>query len=499
VQLLKVGFPHDIVAGATSISLRLNSCASDWPNTGHCYEADYTFLQSKDVSNDAFLFMWGDKSKACALSVRDSRALSLTYARNVPVQASIGTGTEAGELTNVLQRGYAGEQQSDFEDPWIGCEGNHHENYHGILYGEVGFTDYLKPCEPHRMVGEAKNSHQGSGIFYQAGAVQRLAQYSMPCSAGYFCPTGRNHSAMRCNETLSSIRGEALFCPFGNSFKEPRKCQQGYYCSHPAITKKCPAGSYCAIGSGAPTSCSTPGDYCPVGSSTPNPCPASFLCPSTAIKIQCPSGSYCVAGSSVPANCSTPGDYCGFGSSTPVPCPAGSYCPNASIKTQCPTGSYCVQGTVTPLMCSLGDFCPAASSSAELCPSGWYCEDASTKSICPAHYYCPVGSTAPTICSSPQIRSPEGSGSPYDCFIPQSNSESDMFNQVWMYVAVIAACLTCVVIVCYMAYLYFGHDVVVKEKECSRLDLPIEECEGALVLPVTTVVEGETCHQAAQT
>jgi Thrombospondin type 3 repeat len=157
-----------------------SSCSNVWPNTEHCYEADYTALQSSNVNDDAFLFLWGDLSKGCALKVSDVRSIYTSQVVNSVVLSGMNTGVPTGSLTNILQRGYNGESQAAREDPWIGCEGTHASNRqtHGMLYGEDGYGA-INTCPAVDSVTNlellSKNAHMGTGIFYMPGGVSRLA------------------------------------------------------------------------------------------------------------------------------------------------------------------------------------------------------------------------------------------------------------------------------------------------------------------------------------
>ena len=224
-----------------------------------------------------------------------------------------------------------------------------------------------------------------------------------PCPAGYYC-TGVHNSGSVETGTVNPVPcTEGFFCPTGSRSGDQNPCQ---------------AGSFCPTGSPRPIECHNPnangldrelGYYCPAnGLAAPQECPAGSLCE-------------------------------GFGLESTAPCPAGYYCAvdpdkGVVIKQKCPKGtfensesydvkvdaSFCsncpagfftnTEGALQCEACTGGYYCPGGCTRSNpqtdgdclvpmnpeienlitdgfTCPTGWYCEPGNDAKKCPAGKY----------------------------------------------------------------------------------------------------------------
>lgn len=96
--------------------------------------------------------------------------------------------------------------------------------------------------------------------------------FCFPCRFGEFCPEG-------------TINGEFSL--------SAASCPSGHFCNLPNSSIICPPGYACPQYSVFPIPCSSPGVYCPLGSTNYSLCSPGFYCPDSAQKILCPDGFYC--------------------------------------------------------------------------------------------------------------------------------------------------------------------------------------------------------------
>jgi hypothetical protein len=211
-----------------------------------------------------------------------------------------------------------------------------------------------------------------TGTYCPAGSTSVDAQVT--CAAGYTCPAGSG-SQTACTVTPAPgyvWKQAGITC-------DTVQCRAGYYCPNATTETQCRLNG---------------GDYCPAGTVSPT-CPAGYYCSDYTSKIQC----------------TTPGYYCpsGTSSQTQYQCTAGNYCPaGSSSQTQCTTGNYC----------------PAGSSSQTACAAGSYCPDTKTQTKCDAYMYCPAGSTSQAMVYATLVQgcyfnwSATSHGSVYPCTAP---------------------------------------------------------------------------------
>ena len=183
--------------------------------------------------------------------------------------------------------------------------------------------------------------------------------------------------AKRCDFSEPPEDGTPGDCPSSDAVPVGASCQpscnDGYYVSGPsrcelgtvhlsATCTVCPAGSYCAAGTGPPVECAASiggmAVGCPPGSSEEAVCPAGYYCADSMQRAECPSGSWCAKGVSAPTACED-GSECPEGSSEQAVCPAGHYCADNGEKVECPIGYYCLKGSIAPTLCPVGAQCPA--------------------------------------------------------------------------------------------------------------------------------------------
>ena len=123
----------------------------------------------------------------------------------------------------------------------------------------------------------------------------------------------------------------------------------------------CPAGTFCSIGSDAPTPCA-PGTF--------NPFTNASLCE------RCPAGEYQDGEGQTTCKACGRGSYCQAGASIPFPCPSGTFGNGTDLTTEteclpCPAGSSCALGSTHPSTCLPGTYTDTSSQSQCLtCPAG---------------------------------------------------------------------------------------------------------------------------------
>eukprot|EP01135_Chromosphaera_perkinsii_P005913 Nk52_evm8s371 gene=Nk52_evmTU8s371 len=241
--------------------------------------------------------------------------------------------------------------------------------------------------------GDGKANPCPSGTF---GDIEKLTAESecKACTAGSFCET----AGLQAPNGLCS---PGYFCKAGSTSRSPTNTIQG---------GKCLKGTYCPSGAITPIDCS-PGSFCATdGLSSPTgKCSSGYFCISKATSITPTDG---ITGNICPA-----GHYCPEGSGSALPCPAskyssatgniksgdcllctpGSYCETTGLAKptgQCTAGYYCPAGQNVPnppaFVCQAGHMCPTGSASQVRCPSGTYQKDPAkaTCTTCPAGYFC---------------------------------------------------------------------------------------------------------------
>ena len=244
----------------------------------------------------------------------------------------------------------------------------------------------------------------------------------MRCPAGSYCRAGSSAPAPCPAGTYGVDDGladssECVCAPPGSYAAKAGQtgvtdvCQRGHYCSGCSVTGEpnevyggehggeCPAGTYCAVESAAPTPCPA-GLYCAESRAhTPSgPCDAGYFCAigSTSPREEpCPAGHFCPTGAVAPVPCApgTLGLIEGLESETEcAPCPAGFCCPDAGMAN-------------ATRACDAGYYCPPGSSdcadAAFACPPGYFCEfgDPAAPQVCPAGTYTDAyGSVECAVC-----------------------------------------------------------------------------------------------------
>nr|XP_039248857.1 spore coat protein SP87-like [Styela clava] len=133
-------------------------------------------------------------------------------------------------------------------------------------------SGYPRPCEPGTFSKEVKQaSCDDCTPGYQCIGVANLTA----CPEGFYCPAGTGYDLQPCppgtfkNTTLGSDISACVDCPGGfycdgEATTNPVKlCKEGYYCRNGVNTSepgtsphtgdggRCPAGSYCPVGTGS--------------------------------------------------------------------------------------------------------------------------------------------------------------------------------------------------------------------------------------------------------
>jgi hypothetical protein len=131
---------------AFTADMALNTEAHDPREWDH----DVGFLLPfNDTDVTQVMFLTGDKTVMCVLSLADVRQQVNSTVENSEVAASRGAAVSPGLLTNVLNDGVTATH------PYIGCEGRHARNMRHLMWAEGGKESYAT----------LKNSHGGVGVF----------------------------------------------------------------------------------------------------------------------------------------------------------------------------------------------------------------------------------------------------------------------------------------------------------------------------------------------
>ncbi|XP_061449372.1 neurogenic locus notch homolog protein 4-like [Rhineura floridana] len=282
--------------------------------------------------------------------------------------------------------------------------------------------------------------------YYNPDPMAQSLDSCLPCLPGHYCG----------KENLTAVSGK---CEAGLSAPSG-ECAAGFYCTGGASSPKpldgvtgniCPQGTYCPVGSPAPTLCPPgtfsnllgQGYYCdnrqgPISDFTLYPCPRGYYCPAGTQwsaqyscpmgtfgprqrlkKIQecqsCPPGKFC----SSPGLAAPTGTYSsnqGMSSHTDCRvCDGGKFClyhNSSDITGQCWEGYYCTQGSDRPNPeaqlnghagpCPSGHYCPRGTAVPKPCPVGTFAtrtklsSEAECSPCLPGHYCNAPGLVAPT-------------------------------------------------------------------------------------------------------
>ncbi|XP_062329421.1 multiple epidermal growth factor-like domains protein 6 [Osmerus eperlanus] len=243
-----------------------------------------------------------------------------------------------------------------------------------------------------------------------------------PCPPALYCPlAGLSDPSGPCDP--------GFYCPGGQSSPTPRQhaCPVGHYWLT-SPSGPCAAGFLCLGGASqsSPSDNTTgtvcpPGSYCPVGSSAPTPCPKGTFSNQNGLweASQCRScspGFYCAEqGLLTGTGPCLPGFYCLEGSQSAAPEPGLS-------GGLCPSGHYCERGTSVPVPCPAGtqrnQTGGTSTDDCTPCPEGWFQEVAGQREClpCPPGLHCqthttrgsPSGATGPQPCPEGYICPGEG-------------------------------------------------------------------------------------------
>jgi hypothetical protein len=304
----------------------------------------------------------------------------------------------------------------------------------------------------------ASNCRCGAGYFGPNGRDQ-----CSQCTAGYYCSGGTTRTGacppnfycaagsitpQSCGtgamSSISSVSVSACSCAAGylGPNGQASNCtvcpRAGYYCPGGPIDVRCPANSFCPVGSPSPTSCgvgaiSSTGSsiatecscgaiyYGPVGKDQCSLCTPNYFCLGGTSIISCGVGSVSLAGASAASQCSCQNGYFGSnGQNQCVPCTAGYYCEGGPSKIDCPANYYCGASSSIPTACGAGMSSSSHSESSNdcscspgysgpngvgpcaLCTAGFYClggpTDGPLPRTCPSGSYCPSGANTTTFC-----------------------------------------------------------------------------------------------------
>lgn len=188
------------------------------------------------------------------------------------------------------------------------------------------------------------------------------------------------------SECLPCLPGQ--YCSNIGSLSPTNACAPGYYClggsvdshgtstAHPAGLP-CPAGTYCLLGSSAPTLCPAGRFSSNIGNNQLTQCSL------------CAAGQFCAAdGLTAPSGPCNAGYYCASGNAQASPLGGVQVqtvtiwlTPSTSASSQlavggdvCTTGHYCPNGTVAPVPCAAGSYNPFVGLDVPcpLTPAGYY-------------------------------------------------------------------------------------------------------------------------------
>jgi hypothetical protein len=225
----------------------------------------------------------------------------------------------------------------------------------------TGGTTTCTPCPAGSYCADPSQAPKPclTGTFSTAGAAQ-----CTPCPTGTISTTQGQTSCSYCPPGQTSLLSYSNgFLGGGYQTYSCTPCSAGTYCAGPPPgaggsyttgsqpplpIQTCPAGTYCPVGSVAPTPCEI-GKYCPIpGLAAGSACPPGQVCGSTGEitpDSACPAGYRCYQGNTIACN---PGTYSEAGATTCSSCPIGTYSlSTAPACTPCPIGTYS-SGTGSP-------------------------------------------------------------------------------------------------------------------------------------------------------
>ncbi|KAL7981551.1 hypothetical protein Chor_005639 [Crotalus horridus] len=218
-----------------------------------------------------------------------------------------------------------------------------------------------------------------------------------------------------------------------------------------APSGECAAGFHCIGGSPSPKpldgitgNLCPPGTYCPVGSTAPSLCPPGTFSnqfgQSAVSDCQlCHSGFYCEgSGLTFPTGECKEGYYCDsqegpISNYTLYPCPEGHYCPpgtQRSTQFSCPLGTFGAKPKLINILecqnCPPGKYCssPGLAAPTGDCAAGFWCkggahvpnpDDGVSGQPCPAGHYCLSGALIPLTCPDGTWSGDEGNPDLQSC------------------------------------------------------------------------------------
>ncbi|XP_028563977.2 uncharacterized protein LOC114585457 [Podarcis muralis] len=293
---------------------------------------------------------------------------------------------------------------------------------------------------------------------------ENLTTVSGKCDAGWFCISAAwtpqpfdldnyTNGNCLCPATATGAKcSPGSYCPEGSP--EPILCPPGFYCNAPGLSApsgECAAGFYCTGGASSPKpldevtgNICPQGTYCPVGSSAPTLCPtgtfSNQLGQSMLSECQlCPSGFYCEgSGLKAPTGECWEGYYCDnhqgpLSDFTLYPCPHGYYCPpgtQQSTQYSCPAGTFGPRQRLKKIQecqnCPPGKFCssPGLAAPTGDCSAGFWCKEGArtpnpTDGVsglpCPRGHYCLSGTLVPSACPRGTWSGEEGNQNLQSC------------------------------------------------------------------------------------
>ncbi|XP_076833352.1 uncharacterized protein LOC143478273 [Brachyhypopomus gauderio] len=250
--------------------------------------------------------------------------------------------------------------------------------------------------------------------FYCDGNVAAVnVSLPQPCLKGHYCPKGTSYATQfPCPVgTYNPREGSAStasclqcpsghFCPTVGAAEPAGLCFSGYWCregSHTAspsgraLTLPIREAPHTARPPAASTGSPCPvGHYCPEGTTSPVPCPASTWSNSSGQQSEdgcqpCPGGFFCAtSGLGEPTGLCSEGFYCVGKAKLPTPT-------DGTSGDMCPEGHYCPRGTSRPVPCNPGTFMTATQAShCWPCTASWYCVGGA-RLPCPQGFYCAEG------------------------------------------------------------------------------------------------------------
>ncbi|OQR95945.1 hypothetical protein THRCLA_22041 [Thraustotheca clavata] len=267
---------------------------------------------------------------------------------------------------------------------------------------DVTQRESIALCEPGFYCDLGTMSPCPSGTF---GATPGLMTPTCSdiCPAGSYCPEGSEMPTPCPSGTFGSTTGLAISTCSG-------LCPNAYYCPPGTINPiVCPDDSICPSGSST-SQIVDPGMYRAITIDPLNnvhgDLPIRTLLHKRSCFGKCPAGSFCPLGTITPTPCNDPSNYCPINTYTLLPVGVGNYSipensQYLSSQKACEPGYYCTGGIRT------------------LCPPGTFGNDfglssASCSGLCAPGYFCPAGSKISTAheCGDPGVFCPQGSSQP---------------------------------------------------------------------------------------